>query len=470
MAGLEDLPVEVSPRYEGERIRSGDMYVELAGPKSFGAELFKVMDHDEVRDGNVEVIGPDIDDMEEGERYPFGIFVKAAGEELEEDVEGVLERRIHEFCNYVEGFMHLNQRDQIWCRVAKKAVEKGFKLEHLGIALRELFKEEFGNVIDAIEVVLMTDEDKVKEFVEYAREVYAKRDERAKELSEEDVDEFYVCLMCQSFAPTHVCVITPDRTSLCGSITWHDAKAAYKIDPEGPIFPIEKGECLDPEAGEYEGVNEAVKEHSGGAVERVFLHSCLEYPHTSCGCFQAVAFYIPEVDGIGIVDREYTGDTPLGIPFSTLAGEASGGEQQPGFVGVSYGYMESDKFLQYDGGWERIVWMPKELKERVKHAIPDELYDKIATEEDATTVDELKEFLEEVEHPVVERWEEEEEVEEEEEKVEEEAAPAEAPTLEVGELPLVPSGGLNVKIVLKNAKIYAEKVIIKRVDKEGGEK
>ncbi len=466
MTSLSDLPVDVSPRHEGERIRSGDMYVELAGPKSFGAELFRVADEDELEPDKVEVIGPDIDEMEEGERYPFGILIRAAGEDLEEDVEGVLERRIHEFCNYVEGFMHLNQRDQIWCRVSKDAVEKGFRLEHLGIALRELFKEEFGNVIDAIEVTLMTDEDRVKEFVEKAREIYRKRDERARELSEEDVDEFYVCLMCQSFAPTHVCVITPDRPSLCGSITWHDAKAAYKIDPEGPIFPIEKGECLDPEAGEYDGVNEAVREHSQGTVERVYLHSCLEHPHTSCGCFQAVVFYIPEVDGFGIVDREYQGDTPLGMPFSTLAGEASGGEQKPGFVGASYGYIESDKFLQYDGGWERVVWMPKALKERVKHAIPDELYDKIATEEDATTVEELREFLEEVEHPVVERWEEEEEeVEAEEERAEE--AAEERPTMELEELPVAPGGGLNVKIVLKNAKIYAERVIIKREDREG---
>lgn len=147
-----------------------------------------------------------------------------------------------------------------------------------------------------------------------------------------------------------------------------------------------------------------------------------------------------------------------------MAGEASGGEQQPGFVGVSYGYMESDKFLQYDGGWERVVWMPKALKERMKHAIPDELYDKIATEEDATTVEELREFLEKVEHPVVERWAEEEE--EEEEKAPEEEAPAEEPTMEVKELPIAPGGGLNVKIVLKNAKIYAEKVIIKRADRE----
>ncbi|WP_394338950.1 CO dehydrogenase/CO-methylating acetyl-CoA synthase complex subunit beta [Methanopyrus sp. SNP6] len=439
------------------------MYVELAGPKGLGAELFKVVDPDEIEPDKVEVIGPDIDEMEEGERYPFAIYVKAAGEELEEDVEGVLERRIHEFCNYVEGFMHLNQRDQIWCRVSKDAVEKGFRLEHLGIVLRELYKEEFGNVIDSVEVTIITDEENVEEFIEYAREIYQKRDERAKGLSEEDVDEFYVCLMCQSFAPTHVCVITPDRPSLCGSITWHDAKAAYKIDPEGPIFPIEKGECLDPEAGEYEGVNKAFQEHSQGAVERVFLHSCLEYPHTSCGCFQAVVFYIPEVDGFGIVDREYPGETPIGLPFSTMAGEASGGEQQPGFVGVSYGYMESDKFLQYDGGWERVVWIPKALKERMKHAIPDELYDKIATEEDATTVEELREFLEKVEHPVVERWAEE---EEEEEKVPEEEAPAEEPTMEVEELPIAPGGGLNVKIVLKNAKIYAEKVIIKRADRE----
>ena len=151
-------------------------------------------------------------------------------------------------------------------------------------------------------------------------------------------------------APTHVCVVTPDRTALCGAINWFDCRAAAKMDPEGPIFEVEKGDLLDDVKGEYTNVNSIVMEKSQGTVERVFLHSVFEYPHTSCGCFEAVAFYIPELDGIGIVDRDFRGETPLGIPFSAMAGQCSGGKQVEGFTGLSLEYMRSPKFLQADGG------------------------------------------------------------------------------------------------------------------------
>ncbi|MEO2117248.1 MAG: CO dehydrogenase/CO-methylating acetyl-CoA synthase complex subunit beta, partial [Methanocaldococcus sp.] len=443
-----DIPVSVGPMNEGERVRGPDMYVELAGPKSYGFELVKVVDKAEDK---VEIIGKDIDEMEEGSRNPFAIIVKVSGEKLEEDLEGVLERRIHEFFNYIEGVMHLNQRDQIWIRISKNAFGKGLRLKHIGEVIKQLFKEHFP-IIEKCDVILITDPDKVKEELEKAREIYKKRDEKTKSIREEDVDVFYGCIMCQSFAPTHVCVITPDRPSLCGSINYLDARAAAKIDPNGPIFEIPKGECLDEKLGIYSGVNEVVREKSQGSVEEMALHSALEKPCTSCGCFEAIVFYIPDVDGFGIVDRKFRGETPFGLPFSSLAGQCSGGKQVPGFVGISIAYMKSPKFLQGDGGWERVVWLPKELKERVKDAIPPELYDKIATEEDVKTTDELIKFLKEKGHPIVKKTEEE-VVEKVEEKEEIKTTEEEKEGIEVGELitKLAKEGG--IQIIMKNVKI-----------------
>ncbi len=272
---FEDIPVDVSPMYEGERIRSANMFVELAGPKSMGAELVQV--EDDVEDGKIEVIGPELSDMNQGDVHPFCVLIEIQGEHLEKELEGVIERRTHELSNYVKGFMHLNQRDAIWCRVSNEALEAGFKLEHLGKTLAILFKEEFP-LIESIAISILTEPAKVEEFVLKAQEEYQKRDSRARELSDEDVDVFYGCVMCQSFAPTHVCVVTPDRTALCGAINWFDCRAAAKMDPEGPIFEVEKGDLLDDVKGEYTNVNSVVMEKSQGTVERVFLHSVFEYP------------------------------------------------------------------------------------------------------------------------------------------------------------------------------------------------
>ncbi|MGF7119352.1 CO dehydrogenase/CO-methylating acetyl-CoA synthase complex subunit beta [Methanobacterium oryzae] len=461
---FEDIPVDVSPMYEGERIRSANMFVELAGPKSSGAELVQVAE--DVEDGALEVVGPELSEMTQGEIYPLGISVKIQGEKLEKELEGVIERRIHELCNYVKGFMHLNQRDQIWCRVSKEALEAGFKLEDLAKALSILLKEEFP-IIEKISVSIFTEESDVEAFIETARATYDVRDARARELSDEDVDVFYGCVMCQSFAPSHVCVVTPDRTALCGAINWFDCRAAAKMDPDGPIFEVTKGEILDAEKGEYSDVNAMVSERSQGLTDRVYLHSVFEYPHTSCGCFEAVAFYIPELDGIGIVDRDFRGETPLGIPFSAMAGQCSGGKQVEGFTGLSMEYMRSPKFLQADGGYERVIWLPKEIKDSLTEFIPEDIIEKIPTEEDAGSIKEIRKFLREHEHPIMERLKQTKEAATEEpeivEEVSEEPEMMGAPMAQIAyapELSMPASGG--VRIILKNAKIYAEKVIIKK--------
>jgi acetyl-CoA decarbonylase/synthase complex subunit beta len=461
---MAELPVEIGPMYEGERIRAKQMYVEFGGPKAIGAELVQARSMEEVEDGKIEIIGPDLNEMEEGGSYPLGILIEVAGKDIEKDLEGVIERRIHEFTNYIQGVMHLNQRDDIWIRISKEAYGKGLNsLKIIGEALLRLFKAEL-SFIEKMQITFYTDPKKVEEFVEFARNVYNERDARARTLSEEDVEEFYNCVLCQSFAPQHVCTITPDRISLCGAISWFDARAAARVDPHGPISRCEKGELLDPTVYEYSGVNEASKEKSGGAIQRVFLHSMFGYPHTSCGCFEALAFYIPEVDGIGIVDRDYTGDTPFGIPFSRMAGQAGGGVQVEGLVGMAIEYLRSPKFFIADGGIRRVVWMPSKVKEEVKDAIPEDLYDKIATEKDAVDLESLKKFLQEKGHPVVERWK-----EMEEEEVEEEIAEAE--TTQIAQIPAQVSGmtiplGGGMKIILENAKIHIDKVIIRRKEKE----
>jgi acetyl-CoA decarbonylase/synthase complex subunit beta len=311
-----------------------------------------------------------------------------------------------------------------------------------------------------MQVTFITDPDKVAEMWEEAMKVYEARDSRARGLKDEEVDTFYGCILCQSFAPTHVCVITPQRYSNCGAMSWFDCGAAARIDPKGPIFPIPKGELLDPIRGEYTGVNEAAKTRSLGAIERVYLYTMFGYPHTSCGCFEGVAFYIPEVDGIGIVHRDFKGPTVNGLTFAALADATAGGRQVDGFHGISIEYLRSPKFLQADGGWERVVWMPSAIKERVRGFVPNEVLDKIATEKDASNVDELKRWLEEKGHPIVERW----------VKAAKPAPPIEAkPEVPAVSVPaveaVVPTArpGVSLRITFKDAKIYARKVIVRKV-------
>ena len=333
---FQDIPVDVGVVYEGERIRFKDTQVELGGERiDTKFELAKVRGLDEIEDGKITIIGPDIKDMSVGSSNPFGILVEVAGKQLEEGLEGVIERRIHAYCNYIEGLMHLNQRYDIWLRLNKKSFAKGFNsLTYVGKVMQRLFKSELP-IIEKIQITFISDPARVKEMYPEALKTYDARDAKARGLKDEEVDKFYGCSLCQSFAPTHVCVITPQRFSNCGSISWFDARASSRIDPKGMQYEIEKGQLVDPVKGEYTGVNEMMKKKSLGEFNRVWLYTAFGYPHTSCGCFEAVAFYIPEVDGFGIVNRGYKEVTVNGLPFSTVADSTAGGRQVDGFHGLS---------------------------------------------------------------------------------------------------------------------------------------
>ncbi len=402
------VPVAYGPAFEGERIRKDDLYVEMAGPKATGAEL--TVTAEDVEDGKVTVVGPDIADIEPGSTIPFGLLVEVSGRKMQSDFEPILERQIHHFLNEAEGYLHVGQRDIIWERISKKAVDAGFTFEHVGKIIHARYHSEFGGILDKVQVNVFTQEPEVSALLERAQSVYQQRDERLGSLTDTSVETFYSCTLCQSFAPDHVCVITPERSGLCGAYNWLDGKAAFEINPTGPNQPIEKGMTLDEHMGQWEGVNEFVYSASHNALERFNAYSILEEPMTSCGCFEAISVVLPMCNGIMTVDRDHTGMTPSGMKFSTLAGSVGGGAQTPGFIGHSKFYMGSGKFVSAEGGIARLVWMPKKLKEELKELIGanaasqgyEDLYDKIATEENGTEEDEILTFLTEVGHPALE--------------------------------------------------------------------
>ncbi len=403
------VPVAYGPAFEGERVRKEDLYLEAGGTKTDCFEYLRMKEMDEVEDGKIEVVGPDVDELEAGARVPLGIVVDVAGRKMQKDFEPILERQLHHLVNGAEGVMHIGQRDIAWIRLSKSAVEKGFKLKHFGDIFHAKLLADFPAIVDKVQVTIYTTQDKVSEHLPEAREAYRERDARVAGLTDDAVDVFYSCTLCQSFAPNHVCIITPQRLGLCGAYNWLDGKASYEINPTGPNQPVEKGELLDPVNGEWKGINEYLAKASRGNLERLKLYSIVEDPMTSCGCFECIVAILPMANGVMVVDRDFAGMTPVGMTFSTLAGTVGGGIQTPGFLGVGKYFLGSEKFISANGGFARLVWMPKALKEQLRDRLQaqaerigdPEFLDKIATEEDATTEEEVLEFLTAKNHPAL---------------------------------------------------------------------
>jgi acetyl-CoA synthase len=405
-----DIPMSFGPAFEGERIRKDDLYMECGGGRTSGVEVLISKEMDEVTDGEVIVEGLDIQDIKEGQNLPIAILVEVAGREMQSDFEPILERQFHHLINYIQGIMHIGQRNIMWVRIGKAAVEKGFSFKHIGRVLHGKLHQEFGAILDKVQVKIYTELDKVEEVQELAKKVYTERDQRLGDMTDDTEDVFYSCTLCQSFAPSHVCVITPERVGMCGAYNWLDGKASFQINPTGPNQPIEKGDCTDENLGTFTGINEFVNQASRGAVTDVSCYSLMTDPMTACGCFEAIAAMLPQCNGIMVVNRDHRGMTPSGMKFTTLAGMAGGGAQTPGFMGVSKHYLTSRKLFKSEGGLKRVVWLPKMLKEELKEklierskeiGIPD-FYDMIADEDVGTTEEEIMKFLKEKGHPALE--------------------------------------------------------------------
>jgi acetyl-CoA synthase len=405
-----DIPVAFSTAFEGEIIRRADMHIDIDGSRGNCFEWVDTKEANEIEDHKIELFGPDIDTVAEGSRSAMGFVVEIAGKNMQKDFEPVFERRIHHYLNYAEGVMHTGQRDLIRIRVSKTALAAGFRAKHFGEILYAKLKGDYDAIIDKVQIKIYTKPEDLERLKAEVNKVYAARDDRLKSLTDENVDVFYNCILCQSFSPAHVCVVTPERLGLCGAVSWLDAKATNEIDPNGSCQVVTKERVVDERLGIWEDVNEAVQAASHGSLQSVTLYSIMQDPMTSCGCFECICGIEPATNGVVIVNREHSGMTPLGMTFSEMASMTGGGVQTPGFMGHGKQFISSKKFMAAEGGSARIVWMPKALKEFVAaklNATAKDLYgidnyvDKIADETITEDVEKLVEFLSEQEHPVL---------------------------------------------------------------------
>jgi len=396
--------------FEGEIIRKADMFVEFHSGSNPTCELVIMRDVDEIDGEHITIIGTDIDGPEPVE-LPLAVLVEVAGPKMHTDFEPVIERKIHHWFNYIEGIMHTGQRNLFRVRIHKDTHAKGLRLRDLAEVIHHEVMDEFGTVVDKCKVTLITDKEKVQRLLdEQAMQRYRARDDRLASMTDESVDTYYTCVLCQSFAPAHCCVVTPERLGLCGAVSWLDARATKELTPHGPCQPIEKKGCTDERTGAFDEVNRIVKEATRGAVEKVTLYSLVEDPMTSCGCFECICGILPEAKGVVVVNREYGGMTPSGMSFGELASLTGGGVQTPGFMGHGRHFIASKKFVSAEGGVERIVWMPKELKDDVAERLNktakeicgiDNFTDMVCDETIAVEPDAVVEFLKSKNHPAL---------------------------------------------------------------------
>nr|MBN1228472.1 hypothetical protein [Anaerolineae bacterium] len=398
---MPSLPVAYNPDFSGQVIRKDASGVCLAG-----VELTTMGEN--IVDGQITVIGPDLDAGLSGTQ-PYAMLIEVSGRGMQPDFEPVLERQIETMFNDADGVVHRGQRTVVTLSITQKAIDQGLRLRHLGEILYARYHNEYGNILSRVQITIFTDLAQIQPIMERAQAIYDHRDHRLSSLTDEAVDIVYTCNLCQTIAGGHLCVISPEHPGVCGAVDWLDARAAISIRPVGPNKAARKDGLIDSRLGQWESVNQIVRQESGGALDAYSLYSMMQDPGSACGDFECITAMLPLSNGVMVVERTYDGITPSGMDWAMLYEMVGAGVPVPGFIGHSKRALKSCKFISAEGGWQRIVWMNHSLREELR-AVLDALateagisgfVEMIATEECALTEDEILAHMEAAAHPAL---------------------------------------------------------------------
>ena len=334
----------------------------------------------------------------DGNRAGVGILVEIADDGFSDEIAQFVEGHAIKALNYIKGVRVRLSDDSFALEFAHGAIPTDGQIAE---ALIKGIRVRFPG-LRSIGVTLIYDEAARRREAAVVRAYKEERRRRVDAMTEANTEEFCVCIECRTFSLVHTCIATPEREPMCASRTYASIKAAARFDSADVPWKrqsekdiplrsiIRKGAVLDAERGEYQGCNEAIAAMTSGQIDRVFLHSLRDHPHTSCGCFQTLAFWIPEVSGIGIMLRNSKATEPRGKTWSALANSA-GGKQTPGISGVSLQYIRSPTFLRGDGGLGNVVWVDSALYEKISGLFAPS--QKVATEKDVSDVESLRSFV-----------------------------------------------------------------------------
>ncbi|MBI4180723.1 MAG: hypothetical protein HY528_02215 [Chloroflexi bacterium] len=325
-----------------------------------------------------------------------GIEIAVGDPRVDITMTDYLEEFATRLINYIDG---VSATVKEGCPIIRWRPDLPLQMAELGQTYYDGLKAHFR--IDHLKVRLVFSSELLGKMKTEAESFRERRKQVIAAATEETEPFFYACTRCHAHALEHVCIITPERPPQCGpsSRTWMHVKTRAILSDFDSVnlgvrqsgsdlqAVIKKGRYLNTENCEWEGVNAAAELFTEGRTKRVFLHSIFDHPHTACSCFKGIAYYIKEVDGIGLMHQAYEGTTPDGKGWDDLANAASG-KQSSGYAPFAREYLSSSKFLQGDGGWPRVVWMTQELKTKFA---PEKNW--IATETDVKNLPELTRFL-----------------------------------------------------------------------------
>jgi CO dehydrogenase/acetyl-CoA synthase beta subunit len=138
-----------------EVILGEDVAVELGHP-STASQVIVLLCHqpDLIRNGRISIVGPDLDEMKSGGRYPFAqvVMLAVTGDQTPDPFE--IDNTQY-LMHRLPGYMVRSVPGRLWVRVSKSGRAAGLTLETVGSALIAAYTHDFEEV-EGAEVVFVT--------------------------------------------------------------------------------------------------------------------------------------------------------------------------------------------------------------------------------------------------------------------------------------------------------------------------
>ena len=154
---FEKLDIKVELDKHKEIILQEETRLELGGMTNKSFSLIYPFSHldiiNHIKNGTITLIGPEIQDISDSST-DFGMIILIGGKNInEKDWDSM--RQFNLISNGIEGFLIRTIPRKFWCRISENII-KNFTLEFLGNAIFYLYKQQFKDLIESMEIFFIS--------------------------------------------------------------------------------------------------------------------------------------------------------------------------------------------------------------------------------------------------------------------------------------------------------------------------
>jgi CO dehydrogenase/acetyl-CoA synthase beta subunit len=347
-----------------------------------------------------------------GLNIEFGLETNIKSRIFTNHQEGWIHHHIIEFMNEIQGVEYISYNYFPTLRLHRELISHGDLSEainQIGDYLIKRLKETFSE-IDQIQIDITVGIENILHIRDKIEEKLFKRRESlfsshsTKEISNQNMQNFYAFTFDQSIAIYNAIILTPNSSDPAGYLNYEDFTDTVFAPQLKKKYMIKKyplGNVIDQQTGEYSGLNQYFRELSFESIQKVELLGS-QNPLPVSQNSELLLFPIPNHNGLGVMDGTFRKKLLKKITYKNLKTDFCDGHQHKQFIACNFAQLISYYKSHNSSISNKIGWINHSLVERMKGQIDHPMLAKIATERDALSYADYIAFITKKGYPLTE--------------------------------------------------------------------